>query len=96
MTEQRLIIRRGIFLKSIDEVELYRVKDVRLNFTLLNQLAGIGKLTVTSSDETTRNGELTIHEVPQAQHRREELRRLVDAARQRRQVREIDLGHEVI
>ena len=50
----RLIVRRGIFFKSLDEVELYRVKDVRLDFSLINQMAGIGTITVTSSDETTR------------------------------------------
>src|SRR4051812_11733337 len=33
ITEDRLILHRGILLKSIDEVELYRVKDVRIDFT---------------------------------------------------------------
>jgi hypothetical protein len=37
-----------------------------------------------------------MHHVPEAQKRREELRRLVDAARQRRGVREIDMVHEDI
>ena len=54
--QDRLIVRRGIFIKSLDEVELYRVKDVRLDFSLINQMAGIGTITVTSSDETTRGG----------------------------------------
>ena len=31
LTEERLILRRGIFVKSVDEIELYRVKDVRRN-----------------------------------------------------------------
>ena len=34
VTEERLIIRRGIFVKSIDEIELYRIKDVRIDFTI--------------------------------------------------------------
>jgi membrane protein YdbS with pleckstrin-like domain len=54
LTEQRLVIRRGIFFKSIDEIELYRIKDVRMDFTLLGQWAGIGTVCLTSSDETTR------------------------------------------
>ena len=45
--QDRLIVRRGIFIKSLDEVELYRVKDVRLDFSLINQMAGIGTITVT-------------------------------------------------
>lgn len=96
ITEERLIIRRGIIFKSVDEIELYRIKDVRIDFSLLNQLAGIGRITISSSDETTRDGDLVIPEIQQAQERREHLRRLVDTARQKRRVREIDMVHEDI
>jgi uncharacterized membrane protein YdbT with pleckstrin-like domain len=94
VTDDRLIIRRGIFMKSIDEIELYRVKDIRIDFSLINQWAGIGTITITSSDETTRRAPLVLPHIENAQHRREELRRLVDAARQKRHVREIDMTHE--
>ena len=94
ITEERLIIRRGIFFKSIDEIELYRVKDVRLDFTLINQWAGIGTLCVSSSDETTRTGDLLMRHIERAQPRREELRRLVDVARRKRGVRELDMAHD--
>jgi uncharacterized membrane protein YdbT with pleckstrin-like domain len=96
ISEERLIIRRGIIFKSIDEIELYRIKDVRIDFSLLNQWAGIGTICVTSSDETTRAGDLVMRHVERAQERREQLRRLVDTARQRRRVREIDMVHEDI
>jgi uncharacterized membrane protein YdbT with pleckstrin-like domain len=96
ITPERLIIRRGIFLKSIDEIELYRIKDVRMNFTLLNQLTGIGAICLTTSDETTRGGDFVMREVPRAHARREDIRRLVDAARRQRGVREIDMVHEDI
>jgi uncharacterized membrane protein YdbT with pleckstrin-like domain len=94
ITPERLIVRRGIVFKSIDEIELYRVKDVRIDFTLLNQWAGIGNICVSSSDETTRIGDLVMRHVAHAQPRREELRRLVDAARQKRGVRELDMSHD--
>ena len=94
ITPERLIVRRGIFMKSIDEVELYRVKDVRMDFSLLNQMAGIGNVCMTSSDETTRPGDLVMRHIENAQGRRETLRRLVDAARRQRGVREIDMVHE--
>ena len=96
VTEERLIIRRGIIAKSVDEIELYRIKDVRINFSIINQIAGIGAISISSSDETTRQGDLVIRDVERAQARREELRRLVDSARQRRGVREIDMVHEDI
>jgi uncharacterized membrane protein YdbT with pleckstrin-like domain len=90
----RLIVRRGIFIKSLDEIELYRVKDIRLDFSLINQWAGIGTITATSSDESTRAEPLVLRNVENAQGRREQMRNLVEAARQKRRVREIDMMHE--
>ncbi|WP_235535602.1 PH domain-containing protein [Sphingopyxis sp. Root1497] len=96
LTEDRLILRKGIFVKSIDEIELYRVKNVRMDFTLVNQWAGIGTIGLDSSDETTRDGPLVIPHVERAAERREELRRLVDAARQKRRVRELDVASDLL
>ncbi len=94
ITDQRLIVRRGLIMKSIDEIELYRVKDVRVRFSLINQLADIGTITITSSDRTTRNQEFVLRDVPAARERREGIRKLVDRARQRRGVRELDVDAE--
>ncbi len=96
LTEDRLILRKGIFVKSIDEIELYRVKDVRMDFTLINQWAGIGTISIDSSDETTRQGALVMPHIERAADRREELRRLVDTARQKRRVRELDVSSEML
>lgn len=96
VTDDRLILHKGIFVKSIDEIELYRVKDVRLDFTLVNQWAGIGTITIASSDETTRTGDLVIRDVENARDRREKLRELINTARKARGVREIDMVHEDI
>lgn len=96
LTEDRLILRKGIFVKSIDEIELYRVKDVRMDFTLINQWAGIGTISIDSSDETTRDGALVMPYIERAGERREELRRLVDAARQKRRVREFDVSSDLL
>ena len=92
LCEDRLILRHGIFIKSLDEIELYRVKDIRLDFSLINQWAGIGTITLNSSDETTRGRPLVLRHIERAGERREELRRLVDTARQKRRVREIDMA----
>jgi uncharacterized membrane protein YdbT with pleckstrin-like domain len=95
ITPERLIIRHGIFNKSIDEIELYRIKNIRIDFTLINQLADIGTISILSSDETTRDAPLVIPHIEAARRRREELRVLVDAARQKRHVREIDMHEDV-
>lgn len=94
VTEDRLILHNGILMKSIDEIELYRVKDVRIDFSVINQIADLGTISITSSDETTRDGPLIIRDVERARARREELRGLVNAARRSRGVREIDMVHE--
>ena len=94
ITADRLILHTGIVAKSIDEIELYRVKNVRIDFSIVNQIADIGDITVTSSDETTRGGALVMRDVPHARARRERLRELVNDARRSRGVREIDMTHE--
>jgi uncharacterized membrane protein YdbT with pleckstrin-like domain len=92
ITDQRLIVRRGILIKTIDEIELYRVKDVRLEYSLLNQMVDIGTIALTSSDPSTAGGAFVLRDVPMARDRREGLRGLVERARARRGVREIDTG----
>jgi membrane protein YdbS with pleckstrin-like domain len=91
LTTQRLIMRTGILFKRVDEIELYRVKDSRVDFSLLNQLTGIGTITLRSSDVSSQETDFRMRDVPRARDVREKLRTLVDRARQRRQVRELDI-----
>lgn len=94
LTDQRLIIRRGIVNKSTDEVELYRVKNSMVHYSIINQLTDIGTIEIHSSDPTTVNEPLALRDIPHARAVREELRRLTDAARQQRRVREVDIDVE--
>jgi len=96
LTPERLIIRSGIFSKSIDEIELYRVKDIRMTYSLIGGWAGIGTIALLTSDETTRGAPLVIRDIADAQRRRETIRDLVDKARRRRGVREFDMVPEGI
>ncbi len=57
-------------------------------------MTDIGTITLTSSDRTTSGGEFILRDIPMARDRREGLRKLVDRARQRRGVREMDIDHE--
>lgn len=93
LTDQRLIIRTGILNKKTDEIELYRVKDVTVAYSLINQWVDIGAISITSSDPTTQGGTLVLRDIPRARAIREELRTLVDKARQARRVREMDVDH---
>jgi len=94
LTDQRLILRQGLVLKREDDIELYRVKDIRVDYSLVNQLVGIGTITIRTSDATTGGVELQMRDIPDARRRREDMRRLVDQARQARGVREIDYDRE--
>ncbi len=96
LTEDRLILHRGIINKSLDEIELYRVKDVRVEFSLIAQWAGIGTIVLESSDETTAGKPLIMRDIDAAPARREKLRELVNAARRLRGVREFDMSGDAV
>lgn len=94
ITDQRLIVKRGLIMKSIDEIELYRIKDVRVDFSVINQIADLGTITITSSDRTTQNMQFVLRDIPAARERREGIRKLVDRARRQRGVRELDIDED--
>jgi uncharacterized membrane protein YdbT with pleckstrin-like domain len=52
-TDQRLFIRRGWLAKHVNELELYRVKDVVVDQNVLQRLLGYGTITVLAADDTT-------------------------------------------
>ena len=53
LTSQRFIIRRGLIAKRIDEVELYRVKDVAVDQGIVQRMLGYGSVTILANDDTT-------------------------------------------
>jgi len=53
LTTQRLFVRRGWLARHVNELELYRVKDVVLDQGGLQRLLGYGTITVVANDDTT-------------------------------------------
>jgi uncharacterized membrane protein YdbT with pleckstrin-like domain len=53
ITNQRVLIERGIFSKSVDEIDLRYVDDSSFTQSLLDRILGIGSVTLVSSDKTT-------------------------------------------
>jgi uncharacterized membrane protein YdbT with pleckstrin-like domain len=94
LTNQRLVIRRGVIMKSEDEIELFRVKDVRVTYSLANQVTDIGNIEILSTDPTTHHQVLRLQSIPGARALREEIRKLVNAARRTARVREVDFDLE--
>jgi membrane protein YdbS with pleckstrin-like domain len=53
LTSQRLFVRRGFIARHLDELELFRIKDVLVEQSIIGRLMNIGNVTVLSSDENT-------------------------------------------
>ena len=87
LTNERLTIKEGILSKKVDEIELFRIKDSKVSQTALERLVGIGTITVISGDKT---GNLIIEPITSPVKKREDLRRLANAARDKRGVRTIE------
>ncbi len=98
--DQRLFMRRGILMRSEEEIELYRIKDVKVEFSIIQQMFDNGTICISSSDSTGRAASAAPHprtmievtNVRDARAIRAELRDRVEAIRQRRGVREFDIG----
>ena len=58
LTSQRLFAQTGLIAKNLEEVELFRVKDVTLSQGVLDRLLGVGTVTVLSTDDTAPKLEL--------------------------------------
>lgn len=58
LTKDRLIIKKGFFTLTTDEVRLYRILDISLKQTLMQRMFGLGTISITSNDKSLGNFEL--------------------------------------
>lgn len=91
LTSQRLRIRSGILNKKVDELELFRVKDYSMEQPFLLRLVGLGNLTMITSDATSPT--VAIRAIPGIEAVREKLRTAVQAERDRKRVRQLDVDN---
>jgi len=85
LTTQRLFVQRGWVAKHVNELELYRVKDVTVDQGGLQRLLGYGTITVLADDDTTP--EVHLVSVSSPAKVKELLRTQYRAARRREGVR---------
>ena len=52
VTNDRLEYERGILNRSLDNLDLFRIKDIRLYRSLLDRIFGVGTITLQTSDPT--------------------------------------------
>lgn len=88
LTNERLIIKKGLLTRTTDEIELYRVKDIRLVEPFLQRIVGLSVIEVTSSDRTNPN--LSLAGIKNGDVFRNNLRNQVEKIRTNKNVREVD------
>ena len=85
LTEDRLFVEKGLFTTTLDEENLYRVRDIRVTRTLGQKLFGLGTVTVFSTDAS--NGETVLQSIKRPIEVKEEIVGLVEAARKKHGIR---------
>lgn len=89
LTTERLMKSSGVFNRRLDNLELYRVRDYTVLQPFLMRMLGLGNLHLVTSDAA--NPELSIEAVEGIEIIREQLRKAVEAARDRKRVRQMDV-----
>lgn len=93
LTDQRLVITTGVFSRSTKNLELYRVKDLRLHCSLWQRMVKIGTIELVTSDFSMKT--FNLEGIPSPEPIFEDMRRLVEAMRIARGVREIDQNDRI-
>jgi uncharacterized membrane protein YdbT with pleckstrin-like domain len=89
LTSERLRIRRGVLNKELEELELYRVRDYRLEQPFWLRLFSLGNVTITTTDVS--QSQVTLRAIPDSERVRELIRRNVEDCRTKKGVRSLDL-----
>jgi uncharacterized membrane protein YdbT with pleckstrin-like domain len=93
ITTERLRITQGIFSKRTDELELYRVRDTTFLQPFILRMCGSGSLQLNTDDATTPV--VLLPGIPSDQSLRDQLRKAVEACRDRKRTRVSELGGTV-
>lgn len=88
ISNETIEIQKGVFSINIDPIELYRIKDYKIEFPFFLRVFKLGQIRIFSSDRT--NPLLLIKGVKDARGIYKFLRQCVENERTRKGVREID------
>ena len=89
VTNERLKTTEGIFSKVTDTLEFYRIKDIERQQPFLYRLCGIENIQLNTSD--TSSPLVLIEAIPHFVGLADKIRNQVEAVRQQKGVREIDV-----
>ena len=89
LTTERLRTRSGVLNKKLDELELYRVRDYKLDQPVWLRLFSLGNIILQTSDLS--NPTIVLRAIPNSENVREQIRTYVEACRVKKGVRELDV-----
>ncbi|MCC6179155.1 MAG: PH domain-containing protein [Chloroflexi bacterium] len=92
LTTERLRTIRGLLNRSIDEIELTRVRDVAVEQSLTQRALGIGTVFVVTTDATSPR--VALHDVAEPEQVKELIRTAVRDQRRRLRVRQLEVEDE--
>lgn len=88
LSNQRLFTNHGVLSRQEDALELYRVKDSRLEQPFVLRLVGLANIVLETSDPS--HPRVVLQAVRDARQVREKIRSLTEARRDQKRVREVD------
>lgn len=89
LTTERFKVKQGVFNLKSDEIELYRVKDYRLEQPFVLRLFSLGNVILTTSDQS--HPHLVIRAVSNSEELCDKFRNQVEASRKLKHVRELSI-----
>jgi uncharacterized membrane protein YdbT with pleckstrin-like domain len=90
LTTERIRLTTGVLNQEIDEIELYRVKDITMTRSFWMRMTGLSTIHLKTSDRTLPK--LEIPAIHKGTELREVLRKQVEKIRDRKRVREMDFA----
>ncbi len=85
MTNEKILIDKGLFTRVEDEIRLYRIIDVSLRRSLMERINGVGTIHCCSADKTSPEFEL--RHIKKSRWVKEQLSDLVEEARRANNVK---------
>ncbi len=90
VTDQRIIEERGIFSKTTNEIELYRVKDLTFEQPFFLRIFGLSNIVLVTADHSSPT--FVLKAIKGGKNLKEQLRIAIDIRRDLKRVRELDFN----
>jgi len=87
LTSERLRVTHGILSLEVDDIELYRIKDIHVRQPLLQRICALGSIVIWSSDVTLPRCRIHAQPIGVVRELREKIRLLAEDLRDRKVVR---------